>query len=175
MAKIIETDNLILRKFTVDDGEFIVRLLNSPGWLEFIGNRDIRTVEEAQIYLLTGPISSYEKLGFGLYLVELKKENEPIGMCGLIKRDGLENIDIGFAFLPDYSGKGYAYEASVATLTYAQSQLGIPKIVSITQENNTKAISLLKKLGFTYTKNVQLPYEDTDFLLFDTGPVPNAK
>jgi ribosomal-protein-alanine N-acetyltransferase len=167
MEQILETDLLKIRHFTVDDGEFVLRLVNTPGWLQYIGNRGIRTVEEAQLYLLTGPINNYEKQGFGLYLVELKENRIPIGMCGLIKRDGLEDIDIGFAFLPEFSGKGHAFDAAHATLKYAQQVLNINKVVSITQSNNLRAINLLKKLGFNYVKKVQLPQEEIELLLFD--------
>jgi RimJ/RimL family protein N-acetyltransferase len=166
MSVILETDNLRLRKFNIHDGEFVVTLLNSPGWLEHIGNRDIRTLEEAQIYLLTGPMNSYEKFGFGLYLVELKEAGRPVGMCGLIKRDGLQDVDIGFAFLPEYCGKGYAYEAAMATLLFGKKELGLSRIVSITEMNNTRSINLLKRLGLEYEKTVRLPYEEKDLLLF---------
>jgi RimJ/RimL family protein N-acetyltransferase len=167
MSQILETELLNLRQFNVNDGEFVLKLVNTPGWLQYIGNRGIKTVEEAQIYLLTGPISNYEKQGFGLYLVELKSENHaPIGMCGLIKREGLDDVDIGFAFLPEYFGKGYAFEAAQATLDFALNTLQLSKVVSITQDNNERAIKLLKKLGFEKRGKVKLPHEDIELLLF---------
>lgn len=166
MSLILETEKLRLRKLVADDGEFILSLLNSPGWLQFIGNRGVDTVEEAQLYLLTGPINSYEVQGFGLYLVELKEGALSIGICGLIKREALQDVDLGFAFLPEYCGKGYAYEAAQATLIYAKKDLGLKKIVAITDLNNLRSIHLLKKLGMTYEKQVRFPDEKKDLLMF---------
>jgi RimJ/RimL family protein N-acetyltransferase len=166
MPHILETDHLRLRQFKVSDGAFVVALVNTPGWLEHIGNRDIHTVEEAQLYLLTGPMTSYDKLGYGLYLVELKESGTPIGMCGLIKREVLSDVDIGFAFLPEYCGKGYAYEAATATLQYAHSRLGISNVVAITNKQNNSSINLLKKLGLVYQKTVKFPDDNEDLLLF---------
>jgi ribosomal-protein-alanine N-acetyltransferase len=165
-TKITETERLVLRKFTSEDGPFIFTLLNSPGWLEFIGNRNINTLEDAQYYLVNGPMLSYNRFGYGPYLVLLKDSLTPIGMCSLIKRDLLEDVDIGFAFLPGFSGKGYAFEASGATIRYAKDVLGIAKIIAITNMNNEHSIRLLKKLGFVFKQNVKFPDEDEDLLLF---------
>ena len=123
---VLETDRLTLRQFTIHDTDFIISLLNSPGWLEFIGDRNVKTQEQATDYLLNGPIKSYHENGFGLSLVELKHPQKPIGMCGLLKREYLEHPDIGFAFLPEYSGKGYAYEIAKATMDYAEAMLKMP-------------------------------------------------
>ncbi len=176
MLTVLETENLRLRKFTTADGDFVVELVNTPGWLEFIGNKGVRTREEAQLYLITGPMTSYEKFGFGLYMVELKADKTPIGMCGLIKRESLEDVDIGFALLPQYHRKGFAYEAALSTLNYAQNSLGIKRIVSITNSNNVRSISLIQKLGMVFEKKIKLPPEKKEILLFangvrnDTGP-----
>ena len=167
MSLIFETTRLRLRHLDTNDGEFILQLLNSPGWLEHIGDRRVSSVEEAVLYLLTGPINSYNQQGFGLYLVETKETCLPIGICGLIKREELEHVDIGFAFLPEFCGKGYAYEAAKATLIYARNELAIQKIVSVTNVDNTRSIQLLKKLGMTFKEKVQFPNEQRDLLLFD--------
>ncbi|MFW5437641.1 GNAT family N-acetyltransferase [Paenibacillus apiarius] len=114
--KVLKTDRLILRWLTTDDAEFMLELLNNPSWLEFIGDKGVRTVEDARDYILKGPVDMYARLGFGLYLTERKADGVPIGICGLIKRDSLEDVDIGFAFLPRLWAKGYAYESASAKL-----------------------------------------------------------
>ena len=112
--KILETDRLILRQLSTEDAAFILELVNEPSFIQNIGDRGVRTLEDARAYILRVAISSYEKNGFGLYLVELKDSGQSIGMCGLIKRDGLEDVDIGYAFLPRFWLKGYAVEAAAA-------------------------------------------------------------
>ncbi|MDI1353660.1 MAG: GNAT family N-acetyltransferase [bacterium] len=168
MSVILETERLRLRKLNSDDGSFILRLVNTEGWLKYIGNRGVATIEEAQLYLLTGPIDSYRKQGFGLYLVELKETSVPIGICGLVKRETLEHVDLGFAFLPDYVGNGYASEAARATLAYAKSQLGMKKIVAVTDLDNLRSINLLKKLGMEIEKKIRFPKEKKDLYLFSS-------
>ncbi|EPY14220.1 GNAT family N-acetyltransferase [Paenibacillus alvei] len=144
---VMETDRLILRKLTVDDAEFMLRLLNDEAWRRYIGDRGIRTVEGARDYIVNGPMESYERLGFGLFLTELKEESTPIGLCGLIKRDSLTDEDIGFAFLPEFRGRGYAYEAAAATLEYGRSTLDLERIVAITTVDNERSGYLLEKIG----------------------------
>src|SRR6478736_8102385 len=116
MKYILETERLQLRQFEIDDAEFIVELVNTPGWLKFIGDRNIKTTEDAIRYLQNGPMKSYQENGFGLSLVEEKGNRKSIGMCGILKRDSLENPDIGFALLPEFVGKGYAFEIALATV-----------------------------------------------------------
>ena len=106
MIKILETDRLILRRLSVEDAAFILELVNDPLWLRFIGDRGVRTLDEARAYILNGPVAMYERAGFGLYLVERKIDSTSLGMCGLIKRDGLDDVDLGFAFLPGDNGIG---------------------------------------------------------------------
>ena len=146
LTTILETKRLRLRKFTLGDTKFIIQLLNSPGWIEFIGDRNIKTEEQAIAYLQNGPMKSYVQNGYGLSMVETK-EGIPIGMCGIINRDTLEHPDIGFAFLEEFTGKGYAYEIASATLSYAMNTLQISKIVAITLPRNTRSIKLLEKIG----------------------------
>lgn len=161
---IIETNRLLLRQFNEQDTAFIVELLNSPGWLEFIGDRNIKTENDARNYLVNGPMKSYTENGFGLSMVELKETATPIGMCGLIKRTTLEHVDIGFAFLPGYAGQGYAYEIASATLDYAFKTIGLDKVLAITVVNNEPSIRLLKKIGLRFEKMVQ--FENEELMLF---------
>jgi RimJ/RimL family protein N-acetyltransferase len=163
---VCETSRLIIRQFTIDDASFIFRLLNSPMWLTYIGDRHIRGLNDARNYLVNGPLVSYDRYGFGLYLVALKDDNTPIGMTGLIKRNGLEEVDLGFAFLPEYTGRGYAYEAANAVMNYALSSLKLTRVAAITTEKNEHAISLLNKIGMHHEKMVQLPGNDTQFMYF---------
>jgi ribosomal-protein-alanine N-acetyltransferase len=166
MTSICKTERLVIRKFALEDAPFILELLNTKGWLEFIGDRNIKTLEDARNYIVNIPFYMYEKLGFGPYLVKLKDADLPIGMCSLIKRDILEDVDIGFAFLPEYAGKGYAFEATLATLHYSKKILGIHRVIAITNSNNNNSIHLLKKLGLDFEKTIKLPGEAEELLLF---------
>jgi len=166
MPNILETERLILRKFSLDDASFILNLLNTPTWMQFIGDRGVRNIDDARNYLLKGPIKSYETNGFGLYMVALKKTETPIGMCGLIKRDFLENVDIGFALLPEFAGKNYAYEVASATVDYARNTLKLPRLVAITTEDNAHSIKLLQKIGLTFEKKIKYGAEEEVLLLF---------
>jgi ribosomal-protein-alanine N-acetyltransferase len=163
---ICETDRLIICQLTVLDAPFVFTLLNTPTWIQYIGDRGIRNIDEARNYLLNGPIASYKRLGYGLFLVKLKAGDVPIGMSGLIKRDGLENVDIGFALHPDYTGKGYAFESTAAVLDYAREVLKLAVIDAITTAENEHSISLLKKLGLEYKKMVSLPGNQKEYMLF---------
>ena len=162
--KILETERLILQEFSIDDAEFILTLLNTPGWLEYIGDKNVRTLEDAANYLENVPIKSYRENGFGLWLTLLKNNNPPIGMCGLIKRESLDDIDIGFALLPEYSKLGYEYEIAQATINYANHILGIDKVVAITDSNNVPSIKLFNKLGLQFEKSLNLSENDTVLL-----------
>lgn len=152
MANIImETERLILRELTVADAEFIMALVNTPEWLANVGDRNVHNLADAERYL-QGPINSYAGHGFGLWAVTLKSDNTPIGLCGLIKRDELEDVDIGYAFFKEYTGKGYALEAAKAVVDKGRSDFGLNRIVAITIPENTRSGSLLLKLGFTLEK-----------------------
>jgi len=166
MSMVCKTENLLLREFSASDAAFTLQLLNSKGWLDYIGNKGVHTIEDAKTYLTSGPISNYKKLGFGLYLVELNDNNTPIGMCGLLKREALPNVDIGFAFLPEYMKKGYAREAVKAILDHIHKNLKIKIVLAITQENNQRCIKLLNALGFAYQKNVKLSNDEQELLLY---------
>ena len=166
MNYLLETERLTLRMLTLDDAIFIQDLVNSPGWLKYIGERNVKTEEQAKNYLANGPIKSYRENGFGLWMVELKENNTPIGMCGLLRRDFLDYPDIGFALMPAYYGKGYAYEAAKATLSYAVNQLGLTKVCAITLPENTHSIKLLKKIGMNYMQPIHLPLTHEALLLY---------
>ena len=163
---ILETDRLRLREFTTADATFILELVNSPGWLQFIGDRNIKTTVQAIAYLENGPLRSYADHGFGLALVETKDNKIPIGMCGIIKRDNLDNPDIGFAFLPGYTRKGYAFEIATATLAYAAGQLKLPTVYAITAPGNIRSISLLGKIGLKFIKKIDAPKDNEELLLY---------
>jgi RimJ/RimL family protein N-acetyltransferase len=169
MNYILETTRLRLREFVHEDSEFIIELVNSPGWIENIGERNIHTKEEAVRYIENGPMKSYAQHGFGLCLVETKEANQPIGMCGILKRDNLETPDIGFAFLPQYHGKGYAIEMASATLNFAREKLSIPIMSAITLAKNSSSIKVLEKLGLSFRKVIHVAETKEDLLLFNNA------
>jgi RimJ/RimL family protein N-acetyltransferase len=161
---IAETERLVISKFSMEDAGFYLKLLNTPHWIKYIGDRNVRSIKEAQDYLANGILKSYNELGFGFYKLQLKTNNTIIGTCGIIKRDTLEVPDFGFAFLPNFEGQGFGYEASVAILNFIKVSLSLNKLFAITLPNNTRSISLLEKLGFKYQKRVK-PFEDEEELL----------
>lgn len=163
---LITTDRLIIRKFNLDDADFIYRLLNSEAWINYIGNRNIRNLEDAKNYIANSPLYFYQKFGFGPYLVALNDTQESIGMCSLIKRDTLNDVDLGFAFLNPFIGKGYAHEASKAIIEFSRNTLALKKLVAITLPDNTASIKLLEKLGFLYQNTMQFPNETEELMLF---------
>jgi RimJ/RimL family protein N-acetyltransferase len=155
---LIKTDRLILRTVEESDAAFIYKLLNEPGWIEYIGDKGIRTSEDALNYIKNGPQAMYEREGFGLYLTELKEKHVPIGLCGLIKRDGLDDVDIGFAFLADHQSRGYALEAAKGTVAYAK-KIGLKRLAAITTKKNFSSSRLLEKLGMQHSGYVTLPHD----------------
>ncbi len=163
---ILETERLQLRNLTLEDAPFIIRLVNSPAWLKYIGDRNIKTLLEAKNYILSGPIHNYITKGYGFQLVETKHDNQPIGLCGLVKRDHLEHDDLGFAFLPEFEGKGYAFEAATASVEFAQTRLNLPSLLAITTMDNTRSIQLLKRLNFLDSGEVKMPNEEKPLFLF---------
>lgn len=162
----IETERLTIREFTLTDAPFIVRLLNTPGWLQFIGDRHVNSITDAEQYLLNGPMKSYAENGFGLYMVQLK-DNTPIGMCGLIRRASLEHVDLGFALMPDFFKKGYTSEASAAILRLAKNDHQLDILAAITAKNNAPSVHTLKKLGFTLKELKVLEGESEESLVFE--------
>jgi RimJ/RimL family protein N-acetyltransferase len=166
--KVLETDRLNLRWISTDDAEFILELLNEPSFLRFIGDKGVRTLDDARDYILNGPVDMYYRLGFGLYLTELKDGGVPIGVCGLIKRDSLEDVDIGFAFLPKFWAKGYAYEAATAVMTYGKTVLRLNRIVAITSPDNHASGRLLEKLGLRFERMIRLSKDSQEVRLFSS-------
>jgi RimJ/RimL family protein N-acetyltransferase len=166
--KVLETDRLILRWLSTDDAEFILELLNEPSFLRFIGDKGVRTLDDARDYISNGPVDMYNRLGFGLYLTELKDGGVPIGICGLIKRDALQDVDIGFAFLPRFWAKGYAYESASAVMTYGKDVLGLKRILAITSQDNHASAKLLKKLGLQFERMILLSEDTEEVRLFVT-------
>lgn len=166
---VVETERLVLRRLCSDDAEFILNLLNQPSFLRYIGDKGVRNTEDAIRYIQTGPQASYERFGFGLYLVELKESGVSIGMCGLIKRDSLPDVDVGFAFLPDYWSQGFAFEAAAAVMTYGREVLGLRRIVAITSLENAASISLLEKIGLRFERLIKLEEDQPEVRLFGSG------
>lgn len=164
--KVLETSRLRLRKLTAGDAGFMLELLNDPGWIRYIGDRGVRTLDDARAHIASGPVAMYARHGFGLYLTELKEGAVPIGICGLIKRDGLDDVDIGFAFLPAFQGKGYALEAAEGTMEYGMKTLGLRRLVAITTPDNDACIRLLGKLGMHPEGKVRLPGDAVELCLF---------
>jgi RimJ/RimL family protein N-acetyltransferase len=164
--KDLETERLVLRQFVPTDAAFILELLNEPSFLQNIGDRGVRTLSDAERYIETGPAASYARNGFGLYLVETKESNESIGMCGLIKRDSLEDVDLGYAFLPRYWSKGYAIESVLAVMRYAKNIVRLERVVAIVDPNNQGSIRVLEKAGFRFEKMVRLSADDIELRLF---------
>lgn len=163
---VLETERLVLRRLTLNDAPFILQLLNEPSFLRFIGDRGVKDLQSARQYLLKGPIASYEKFGFGLFLVFLKESGDPIGMCGLLKRDTLPDVDVGFAFLPAYWRKGYAFESASAVLGYGRRAFGLGRIVAITSPDNVASIGVLEKLGLKFETAIRLGEDPREVRLF---------
>jgi RimJ/RimL family protein N-acetyltransferase len=164
--KVVETERLVIRWLTTDDAPFILELVNDPDWLKYIGDKGVRTLDDARNYLVNGPIDMVRRLGFGSFLVEMKETGESMGTCGLIKRDGLADVDIGFAFLPAYRTKGYAFEAASAVLSYGRDAFGMKRVVAIATPDNASSARLLEKLGFRLERMVRLPNDSVELRLF---------
>ncbi len=164
---IIATERTILQEATFEDASFFIKLLNSPNWLEHIGDRDVTSKDKAIAYIQRSHIHFYKKYGCGMYKVILKKNNEPIGLCGLVKRPSLSDFDLGFAVLPAYEGFGYTYEVAKAVLKFAQTDLKLQKVVAFTTKENTKSQNLLTKLGLEYVDTRKVfEEEDMEFLFY---------
>jgi RimJ/RimL family protein N-acetyltransferase len=162
---ILETERLSLRKFTPEDAPFIFELVNEPSFIKNIGDRGVRSLADAKRYIEMGPVSSYARNGFGLYLVQLKESGEPIGMCGLIKRPALEDVDIGYAFLPRFWSKGYAVETALEVKQQAR-QLGLKRLVAIINPDNESSIRVAEKMGMKFERMVKLSADDIEVKLF---------
>jgi len=162
---IVETPRLRIRELTVDDAEFIFGLVNEPSFLENIGDKGVRNLEDARQFILEGPWASHRERGYGQFLVELK-DGDPIGVCGVLYREALDVSDIGCAFLPKYWRQGYAHESAVAIMEYGRSTLGIEKIVGLTSEENLASIKALQKLGMSFERMVKMSDDDPGTALY---------
>ena len=166
MKIVAETERLQLCHLALSDASFVLELVNDPSWIRFIGDRGIRTLAQAEAYLREGPMASYAEHGFGLYLVRRTVDGMRLGICGLIKRPSLPHVDIGFAFLPQFTGQGYAFEAAMAVLHHARHDLNLTTIVAITAPDNQRSINLLQKLGLHYQEAITLAKDQPAVSLF---------
>jgi [ribosomal protein S5]-alanine N-acetyltransferase len=162
----LETPRLRLREISNADATFILELLNEPAFLRNIADRGVRTVADAITYIDKRFTSAYKRYGFGTWIVELKDSGESVGTCGLIKRDTLEDVDLGFAFLERHRSRGFAFESSNAVMEYGWKVVKLSRLVAIVASHNTPSIRLLEKLGFNYEKMVRLTPEDAELMLF---------
>ena len=155
----LDTDRLVLREQTTADAPFVLALVNDPDWLRHIGDRGVRTLEGAEAYIEAGAVAMVRRHGHGLLLVETRDGNVPVGLCGLLRRDGFADVDVGFAFLPAYRGLGYAREAAEATLAFAWHTLGVERVAAIVSPANTASTGLLTRLGFVFDRETTLGAE----------------
>ena len=163
---VVETTRLRLRRFTLDDAEFVLELVNEPSFVENIADKGLRTLDDARRFILEGSWTCQEKKGYGQFVVELRDSGEAVGICGLLYRDSLGLTDIGFAFLPEHWGRGFAFEAASAVLEYGRSTLGIEKIVGLTSEDNLASIKVLRKLGMEFERRVKMSDDDPGTVLY---------
>jgi RimJ/RimL family protein N-acetyltransferase len=165
--RVIETPRLVLRELIVDDAPFVLRLLSDPSFLRYIGDRGVRDLDSARRYIVRGMLDSYERHGFGLWLIELNEDDDqPIGLCGLVVREGLPAPDIGFALLPAWWSRGYAFEAATAVMAHARRVVGLSRVLAIASPRNTASLRLLRKLGFRYERELSVSGETEPVALF---------
>ena len=165
-GKVIETDRLVLRRLSTEDAPFILELVNDPDWLRYIGDKGVRNLDDARAYIENGPMTMYARVGFGLFHVELKGDGTPIGMCGLIRRETLPDVDIGFAFLPRFRASGYGREAARATLEYGRSVVRLKRIIAITSPDNDASGRLLEAVGLRFERSFDISAEDRNVRLY---------
>ena len=166
MLLALETGRLTLRRMGLHDAAFVRDLLNEPSFLLHVGDKGVRTEDDARRYIEDGPLASYARRGFGLNLVQRRDGGEPVGICGLLKRDWLEDVDLGFALRPPFWGRGYAFEAASAVLAHGREQLGLRRIVAVTSLGNEPSIQLLGKLGFRFERIARFAEGGSELRLF---------
>lgn len=174
MSPPLLTERLALRAFAPADAAFVLALVNSPGWRRYIGDRGLRTVADAEAYLAQGPIASYARHGFGLLHVSRREDGAPVGMCGLLKRDTLPDVELGFAFLGAHEGHGYASESGRAVLELARQRHGLRRLAAIVQPDNAASLRVLAKLGFAFERELRLTPESTALHLLGLALHPDA-
>jgi [ribosomal protein S5]-alanine N-acetyltransferase len=162
----LETPRLSLRRLEFDDAPFLVGLLNQPSFLANIGDRGVRNIDDAHRYLREGPMAMYERFGFGLWLLARKPDAAAIGMCGLLRRDTLPDVDVGYALLPEYWGRGYAFEAVDATLRHAAAKFGLRRVIAVVSEGNSASIRVLEKAGMRFERMVSMRTGEPDVRLY---------
>ena len=163
---VLETDRLFLRHLTTADAAFMYKLMNEPAYLRYIGDKGIESVAAAREYILEGPVDSYERFGYGLYLTERKKDGASIGICGLVNRDSLDGVDIGFAFLSEFWSCGYAHESAIAVVEYGKNVIGLNRILAVTTPDNHSSIRLLEKIGFGFERMAKVFPDEPDVKLY---------
>lgn len=173
-AEVAETERLRLRFATLADAPWFLRLLNEPSWIEHIGDREVRTLAQAEAYLQARILKSYATHGHGLNRVELKASGEPIGLCGLIRRDGWEDRDLGYALLPEFEGQGFATEAGAATLAHGERAFTMRGCLAFVSPGNHGSVRVLEKLGFRGAGTTDLAPGDTVLLFRREGPANPA-
>jgi ribosomal-protein-alanine N-acetyltransferase len=162
----LETSRLTLRRLEIDDAPFIVRLLNEPSFIENIGDRGVRSIDDAHRYLRDGPMAMYEKFGFGLWRVARKSDDVAVGICGLLKRDNLPDVDIGYAFLPEYWGLGFAAEAAEATMRHGAGKFSLKRLIATVLPGNDASIRLLEKLGMRHEGMLAMRPDEPEVRLY---------
>jgi RimJ/RimL family protein N-acetyltransferase len=165
---VLETERLTLREFTADDAAFVLRLVNEPSFLRYIGDRGVRNLDDARRYIADGPVAGFAKHGHGLMRVDRKSDGTIVGMCGVLKREALPEPDIGFSFLPEYWSQGYALESASAVMRHARGTLGLGRILAITTRDNGPSMRLLDKLGFRFER--MIAFGEEDLRLFASEP-----
>lgn len=164
--KSFETERLLLRPTSEEDAQFVLELLNSPKWIKFIGDRNVNTIEDAKAYIEKRITTQFSRLGYGNYTVIRKSDGEKVGSCGLYDREGLEGIDIGFAFLPQFEKNGYAFESASKIMQIAINEFKIAEIKAITIKENTASQKLLLKIGLEFEKTISIPNDSEELLLY---------
>ena len=162
----LETDRLLLKRLTLDDADLMLKIWNDPAFIRYVGDRGIRTLEEARLALEDGAFALYRKYGYGPYAMSLKVEGARVGICGLFRRENLEHPDIGFAVLPDFCGNGLAGEAAVAVMAHARDDLGIDYLTAIVSPRNHASVSLIQKLGLEFQRGITMPGEEHEISLY---------
>jgi RimJ/RimL family protein N-acetyltransferase len=165
-AAVIETKRLLLRRIALSDAAFIVRLLNEPSFRQYIGDRNVRTVDDARAYIERVHLASYQANGFGAFLVVTRADAQPLGICGLMVETWLDAPDIAYAFVPTAGGRGYALEAAAGVMEYAHRALGLTRVVAIVQHDNERSIRLLQKLGYRQDGTVVDPRDGHELAFF---------
>lgn len=165
---VLQTERLVLSRLSYADCEFIVELVNEPSFKRYIGDKKVRSHEDAQEYLRNGPVGSYARHGFGMFLVRDKSNNTPMGMCGLVKREEFDAPDVGFAFLQRFWANGYALESAIAVLEYGKNILQLPRIIAMVDPDNETSIRLVEKLGMSFASMVRMPGESQDINMYTT-------